>query len=144
MKRCCRNWDSIWRFSIPDVVGWPDRSDSRKSITTSMKVGEHELLPHVRSAPKDTLIIADGFSCREQVSQTTDRRPLHLAEVIKMASDYGPHGPGGDYPERVVVSKARPSDSSPWVAIAAGVAAAGIGLGWWWISRKRAKKLSEP
>ena len=51
----------------------------------SIKVGERVLLPAVRSAGKDTLIIADGFSCREQISQTTDRRALHLAEVIRMA-----------------------------------------------------------
>jgi hypothetical protein len=31
------------------------------------------------------LIIADGFSCREQIVQTTDRQALHLAEVIHMA-----------------------------------------------------------
>src|SRR5437667_10153036 len=39
----------------------------------SIKVGERALLPTVRSADKDTLIIADGFSCREQIDQTTDR-----------------------------------------------------------------------
>ena len=34
---------------------------------------------------RDTLIVADGFSCREQIAQTTDRRALHLAEVLRMA-----------------------------------------------------------
>jgi hypothetical protein len=43
------------------------------------------LLPAVRWASRDTLIIADGFSCREQIAQTTDRRALHLAEVIQLA-----------------------------------------------------------
>jgi len=51
----------------------------------SIKVGERVLLPAVRSAGKDTLIIADGFSCREQITQLTGRRTLHLAEVIQMA-----------------------------------------------------------
>jgi hypothetical protein len=51
----------------------------------SIQVGEHALLPTVRQAAKDTLIIADGFSCREQIAQTTDRRALHLAQVIHMA-----------------------------------------------------------
>ena len=51
----------------------------------SMKIGERVLLPAVRSAGKDTLIIADGFSCREQIAQATDRRALHVAEVIQMA-----------------------------------------------------------
>jgi FAD/FMN-containing dehydrogenase/Fe-S oxidoreductase len=51
----------------------------------SLKVGERVLLPAVRSADTETLIIADGFSCREQIAQETDRRALHLAEVIQMA-----------------------------------------------------------
>jgi hypothetical protein len=45
------------------------------------------LLPAVRDAKDDTLIIADGFSCREQIEQTTNRRALHLAEVLSMALD---------------------------------------------------------
>lgn len=51
----------------------------------SLKAGERVLLPEVRKAEKDTLIIADGFSCREQIMQETDRQPLHLAEVIQRA-----------------------------------------------------------
>lgn len=51
----------------------------------SMKIGEGMLLPAVRNADQDTLIIADGFSCREQIAQTTSRKALHLAEVMDMA-----------------------------------------------------------
>ncbi len=51
----------------------------------SIKAGERVLLPAVRSAPRDTLIVADGFSCREQIAQTTDRRALHPAQVLQMA-----------------------------------------------------------
>ena len=51
----------------------------------SMAVGELELLPAVRQAATDSLIIADGFSCREQIAQSTGRNALHLAEVINMA-----------------------------------------------------------
>jgi len=51
---------------------------------TSMAIGELELLPAVRNAPEDWLIIADGFSCREQIEQSTARTTLHLAEVIAM------------------------------------------------------------
>jgi hypothetical protein len=43
------------------------------------------LLPAVRRASADTLIVADGFSCREQIRQATGRRALHLAEVIQAA-----------------------------------------------------------
>jgi FAD/FMN-containing dehydrogenase/Fe-S oxidoreductase len=51
----------------------------------SMAIGELELLPAVRQAPADWLIIADGFSCREQIAQGSPRRALHLAEVLQMA-----------------------------------------------------------
>ena len=51
----------------------------------SLAIGELELLPAVRSAAADTLLVADGFSCREQISQCTGRHALHLAEVVRMA-----------------------------------------------------------
>jgi len=51
----------------------------------SKAIGELELLPAVRRAPTDWLIVADGFSCREQIAQETDRHALHLAEVLQMA-----------------------------------------------------------
>jgi hypothetical protein len=57
-------------------------------------------LPAVRNADKDTILIADGFSCKTQVEHATERRALHTAQVIKMALDHGENGPEGDYPER--------------------------------------------
>jgi FAD/FMN-containing dehydrogenase/Fe-S oxidoreductase len=51
----------------------------------SMAVGELELLTAVRQAAPDSLIIANGFSCREQIAQGAGRHALHLAEVIQMA-----------------------------------------------------------
>jgi FAD/FMN-containing dehydrogenase/Fe-S oxidoreductase len=44
--------------------------------------GEQQLFPAIRKAP-DSLVIADGFSCRTQIAQGTGRRALHLAEVIQ-------------------------------------------------------------
>ena len=61
----------------------------KEKYAISLQVGERMLLPAVRSAAQDTLIVADGFSCREQIAQTTHRRPLHLAEVIRMAMQEG-------------------------------------------------------
>jgi Fe-S oxidoreductase/FAD/FMN-containing dehydrogenase len=55
----------------------------------SIACGERVLLPAVRSAASDALIVTNGFSCREQISQTTDRRPVHIAQVLKMAIDGG-------------------------------------------------------
>ncbi|MBI4320418.1 MAG: FAD-binding oxidoreductase [Chloroflexi bacterium] len=70
----------------------------------SVKAGERVLLPAVRNAPKDALIVADGFSCREQIAQGTDRHALHLAQVLCMAMHEGAGGPTGDYPESRYVS----------------------------------------
>ncbi len=51
----------------------------------SIACGERVLLPAVREAEDDTLVIADGFSCRTQIAQSTDRHAVHLAEVLAMA-----------------------------------------------------------
>ena len=57
----------------------------RDKYDISIAIGELELLPAVRQSPSDWLIIADGFSCREQIAQGSARRALHLAEVLQMA-----------------------------------------------------------
>jgi FAD/FMN-containing dehydrogenase/Fe-S oxidoreductase len=58
-----------------------------KHYDISMRAGERVILPLVRQAPEDTLIIANGFSCREQITQATGRPTLHLAEVLRMAME---------------------------------------------------------
>jgi Fe-S oxidoreductase len=59
----------------------------KEHFGVSMKCGERVLLPAVRAAASDTLIIADGFSCREQIMQSTGRGALHLAQVVELAGD---------------------------------------------------------
>jgi Fe-S oxidoreductase/FAD/FMN-containing dehydrogenase len=62
----------------------------------SMRIGEHSLLPALRRAGGETLIVADGFSCKTQVEQSgIGRRALHVAEVVQLALDHGPAGPRG-------------------------------------------------
>jgi len=51
----------------------------------AMRCGERALLPAVRDSADDTLMIATGYSCREQIVQSTGRRVLHPAQVMKMA-----------------------------------------------------------
>ncbi len=51
----------------------------------SVKAGERVLLPAVRKADKNTIIISDGYSCREQIEQMSDRKGMHTAQVIQMA-----------------------------------------------------------
>jgi hypothetical protein len=63
----------------------------------SVAIGERRLLPAVREAEDSTIIVADGFSCREQISQQTDREALHLAEVIQLGSQQS--GSMGERPE---------------------------------------------
>jgi Fe-S oxidoreductase len=93
----------------------------------SMKAGERVLLPAVRGAGKDTLIVTDGFSCRSQIKEATDRHALHLAQVIQMALRNG-DGSAGDYPESGYSPKPlRPSSRS--AALLGAVLAGGI-LAW--------------
>jgi Fe-S oxidoreductase len=55
-----------------------------KHYDISRKIGERVLFPSVRSASPDTIIVADGFSCRQQISHGTPRRAMQLAEVLQM------------------------------------------------------------
>lgn len=54
--------------------------------------GERVLLPRIREEEADTLVLADGFSCRMQIAQGTERHGLHLAEALEMAILHGEHG----------------------------------------------------
>ncbi|HLI51087.1 MAG TPA: FAD-linked oxidase C-terminal domain-containing protein, partial [Thermomicrobiaceae bacterium] len=74
--------------------------ESGDHYDVSVKAGERVLLPAVRAASDDTLIIANGYSCREQIEQLTDRKALHLAQVLRMAMHDGPNGPAGELPEQ--------------------------------------------
>ena len=56
----------------------------REKYAVSQALGERVLLPAVRAAGRETLIVSGGFSCREQIAQGTDRQALHLAEVLAM------------------------------------------------------------
>jgi Fe-S oxidoreductase len=51
----------------------------------SLRAGERVLLPAVRSAGDDVLVVADGFSCRTQINAGTGRQALHTAQVLQMA-----------------------------------------------------------
>src|SRR5205085_8252073 len=97
----------------------------------SMACGERVLLPKVREAPPETLVVADGFSCRSQIEQgKTGRRALHAAQVLALARDYGPPGPQGGYPERAAPERPQASAATKAsrVAVAAGIAAAAAGF----------------
>ncbi|HEX3661259.1 MAG TPA: FAD-linked oxidase C-terminal domain-containing protein [Acidobacteriaceae bacterium] len=54
----------------------------REKFEVSQALGERVLLPAVRAAAPDTILVADGFSCREQIAQNTTRRAVHFAEIL--------------------------------------------------------------
>jgi Fe-S oxidoreductase len=54
----------------------------KHKFSVSQAIGERVLLPAVRSAAEETILVADGFSCREQIRQNTPRHAAHLAEVL--------------------------------------------------------------
>ena len=95
----------------------------------SQAIGEMELLPAVRQAPSDWLIISDGFSCREQIAQNTNRRALHLAEVLQMALQPSALDKDDPFPEsrtvRAQEEEIRASMKRAGVAVGA-LAAAGL------------------
>ena len=55
---------------------------SADTIEASLAMGELSLLPAVRKASPDTLIVADGTSCRHQIGDGTGRQALHVARVL--------------------------------------------------------------
>ncbi len=109
----------------------------KEHYDVSLKCGERVLLPEVRKSGKDTLIVADGFSCREQIRQTTDRKALHRAQVMKMAMEEGPRSPAGNFPEEKYITPDAPIPSLGKTLALLGVAALVIGGIVAWFSRSR-------
>ena len=99
----------------------------------SIKCGERVLLPAVREAEQDRLIITDGFSCNEQITQTTDRRAMHLAQVIEMALDQD--GSNDGFIEQAYLARHRSNGTSSAVQnvllLGTGAALAGAAA-WGW------------
>jgi Fe-S oxidoreductase len=54
----------------------------KDKFEVSQTLAERVLLPAVRAAATDDLIVSNGFSCREQIHQNTPRRAVHLSEVL--------------------------------------------------------------
>ena len=100
----------------------------------SMKAGERVLLPAVRSADKDALIVTGGFSCRSQIEEATDRRALHVAQVMQMALRNG-SGPPEDYPESGFFEK-KPSRPRVRSAALLGAGAVLTGSALAWVAKK--------
>jgi hypothetical protein len=97
----------------------------------SLQCGEQALLPAVRDADRDTIVIADGFSCKTQIEQSgTGRHALHVAQVIKMARERGPQGVLGSLPEKTYHGvRPQPSRRGRAARIGSTAAITAIGAG---------------
>jgi Fe-S oxidoreductase len=51
----------------------------------SLKMAELSVLPAVREADADTILVADGTSCRHQIHDASGRAPVHVAQLLQMA-----------------------------------------------------------
>ena len=60
-----------------------------KNYSVSMAMAEENLLPTVRSADEDTVVIADGVSCRHQIADGAKREAVHVARVLERALNEG-------------------------------------------------------
>jgi Fe-S oxidoreductase len=100
----------------------------REHYDVSIACGERVLLPAVRAAERETLIIANGFSCREQIAQSTDRRALHLAQVLQMALQ-GERRAAGAYPEDRYIGQPARAGTGSFAVAAAGAVLGGVVLG---------------
>jgi len=93
-----------------------------------VKCGERVLLPAVRQAPPETLIITNGFSCHQQMLQLAGRKALHLAEVLQMALREGtvPAPELREAPPALRNGELRRKRLRRWALAGTGAAAAGI------------------
>ncbi|HEX2277100.1 MAG TPA: hypothetical protein VHN13_08200 [Candidatus Tectomicrobia bacterium] len=94
----------------------------------SVKAGERVLLPAIRRAAADTLLIADGYSCREQITQMTGRRALHVAEVVQMALHRGQGRPAPHVPEPAGASRIHPGGRRRSQLLTAALVGAALAL----------------
>ena len=76
----------VQNHSMRGAAGWPGRSVSEPTSSPSRKPWANACCCQpCASRTADTVIVADGFSCQEQISQLTGRRAIHLAEALRMA-----------------------------------------------------------
>jgi Fe-S oxidoreductase len=112
--------------------------EAGSKYAVSIAAGERVLLPEVRRAAPTTLVLADGFSCKEQIAQQTERRALHLAEVMKLAIDLGPECALPPRPERLSVeSRSRAQRRSMLRAGAIATGAVATAAVWLFLSARR-------
>jgi Fe-S oxidoreductase len=97
--------------------------EAGEKYRVSMAIGELDVLPKVRQAEAAALVVADGFSCREQIRSATTRRALHVAEVARMALAENERAPGVGRRRPVAPARIAPRRAVAVVAFALGALA---------------------
>jgi FAD/FMN-containing dehydrogenase/Fe-S oxidoreductase len=102
----------------------------RGHYEVSTACAERVLLPEVREAGPEDVVLADGFSCRTQIEQgdAGGRHAVHLAEVLAAALHGDPAAPG-QRPETAYAVRPSTSRAASWTALG-GALASGLGLAW--------------
>ena len=97
----------------------------REHYDVSQTIAEQVLLPAVRKAPPETLVISDGFSCRHQIRDGTGRRAMHPAEVVALALERRADASIGLTERRYLdpAAQVTPAQVAQVAQVAAGVAA---------------------
>jgi len=54
-----------------------------ETFDVGQAIGERVLLPRVRQLPDETIVVADGFSCREQIETHSGRGTIHMAQLLR-------------------------------------------------------------
>jgi Fe-S oxidoreductase len=115
----------------------------REHYEVSQRIGELVVLPAVRRASAQDVIVADGFSCRQQIAQGTHRRAFHTAEVLHLALQDGPQSfAPAPHPEAQYFSRhhqlGEPRRILPWVAAAIAVTILA------WLTRAKKRRSTAP
>ena len=103
----------------------------------SVACGELALLPEVRKAPVSSIIVADGFSCKEQIAQETGRHALHLAEVLRLGLVGSEKQPPTMYPESYFVQPRKDAQKKSMARAAMVTDVALAALAFLWIKSRR-------
>ena len=101
----------------------------------SVACAEQALLPALRDAPGDAVVLADGFSCRTQIHELDSggREAMHLAELLALAAELP-----AEHPERRAMRPAAPDPAATAAALAAGAAGlAAVAAVARWVRRRR-------
>ncbi len=83
---------------------------SKEHYDISQAIGERALFKKIRGVPNDTIILANGFSCRTQIEQRTGRKTMHIAEVLDQWSERASISTAPTVVPEPLTSSLRPSE----------------------------------